>query len=1591
MASRTTRRNSFSVEADNDDFNINYYNQAEFKGINTNKNDIAVDQASFADTNNVYVDDNSVLVSRPPIKLYDNRPWIVKEWVFGNYEFRLQKLLMDDEDNRVDYPQEWAEEWEKTNEDPTDSAYQHWHYTFLLSCISHETFAGELPDGSTAFQNIAFNINYSAIGYADVMPDIYAAQIEDKVYFWVAGQFLYDFNCSGILTSTGERMSYFEESTKYLYYPIHKLIINGIESDLETKNFLTETYRRRYQYSPLSSVNFDTLVGRKFTVNLNGDMTQDQTQKLYDITVEQNQRLAMIYPFSELGNNYVIDMAQTPRANVFMRQNIVTKIIEVSYDGRIWHALPTLDNIIGKPMLTRDGMWCVAFTTSGVAKCQLVAQTTEDIAGQVDYFNWTIVPYAQNNIRNNKPLFWTNIDTTFEPHGYFETIDNFVYCFKASSNYTNVPFNITYVYAEWLRGTEDSVCGIYEAIYVPGSGSVVDLVPYDDVKLHFRYVTPTAEDTSVGAFITILNAKNYRYTNSASGPTEETNFITTIFFEYNNEANANTDVVSGNKFFINVNNQNTLFWIYKFGEDEKSVVENGTQINYGDKVIISNIDIYGTQPHDNTRAYKAYEQVIDNNQIYIAKKDVPSYTSISDEYWLNMGYLPMSLTYEGTYETNVGLPNQCLVSVPNLRYRFAVARSNSGKTGAVEPGDNVFFDTTSMRSVSYSAQDLSSLFGQFVPDSEDASNKSWNDVAPLNITRTGTEQINITGDVTIVNAQNAYKIKSVDYLPLLQSVSVDNLVLTFDRFNGPVDYMDIEGEAPIINDGNVTYDIRVATSARFSVDNTYTYINEFHRFTVKSAYENDTDLQTNFRNRACLYINPHTYNYSCKLLSGSDTVLTDNFIWFPELPTANSYQSVYVVDDNIIEFPKNGKLEYIINDENRQLINGDTIVLASQMSGEEGQTLYEFNIHKVSQDFTSLSNEQIRSGGTVAIERFAVTAEDYLVPNSIIGVNATGSHFYKMEALSVEFTEDGAAQWKVTTNNLIRAQLCRLIAYDQQITVPANTDTNPTNQQITIHVNNYPVKPTGWEIGNDWPADWAQYPKPLYPERNADRATIRRWQPGDDLPSGEPIAYYGALNIVRKTQPLGIGSEGIWMLVNGALWTSQPLDGNIVEMDEYAGCDFDENNNMVPRVNYIVPTHSATLNEHFFSFVQDGKNLIEVTSTRRDEEKIFSDKGNDLLLYMPEVNEQVIANKITALHNLSEIAMGLFTEDATYYINAVEQESGGILYSKPIKSKIPFGLRDGNEIITALDGQALIFPTARGLAAMAPEDFVATTERSVSYLSDAIQDLYEDFYSNPTEALEIHGSGSVYYPINIHINTYRYWVLMWREYDKRVFALDTRSGTWWKWETAYPLTIVFVTSRLHLVQYINFNPYTPEGWVLPPQRAPYLGWDCVFCDKEMDYDYQNNGDFPTLENSAITYDDAVIDGALNGDITYTDDGRQQLYYAEPRIKWHIVSQKMYFSAPNNYKKIRQIVLNAKGTKPVSTKLSTKVFRDLTHPEQSTVVEIKINDVRTFVKYVNFMHITNFQYRLENDVNVDTDNQLRLNLLGIKYEVKENIR
>lgn len=84
-------------------------------------------------------------------------------------------------------------------------------------------------------------------------------------------------------------------------------------------------------------------------------------------------------------------------------------------------------------------------------------------------------------------------------------------------------------------------------------------------------------------------------------------------------------------------------------------------------------------------------------------------------------------------------------------------------------------------------------------------------------------------------------------------------------------------------------------------------------------------------------------------------------------------------------------------------------------------------------------------------------------------------------------------------------------------------------------------------------------------------------------------------------------------------------------------------------------------------------------------------------------------------------------------------------------------------------------------------------------------------------------------------------------------------------------------------------------------------------------------------------------------------------------------------------------MSAQGDSVMTAKLTTKAFRDYYHPEKSEVVEIKISDLRTYIRRMNIMHCVYFQYSLSNDVAVDTQAQLRLNSLSVKYELKERVR
>jgi hypothetical protein len=452
----------------------------------------------------------------------------------------------------------------------------------------------------------------------------------------------------------------------------------------------------------------------------------------------------------------------------------------------------------------------------------------------------------------------------------------------------------------------------------------------------------------------------------------------------------------------------------------------------------------------------------------------------------------------------------------------------------------------------------------------------------------------------------------------------------------------------------------------------------------------------------------------------------------------------------------------------------------------------------------------------------------------------------------------------------------------------------------------------------------------------------------------------GTLTKIAQIIPKGISTNGVLLQTDGTLWTSHLDESTSLYLDEYINAKKDDGTLYVNN-NLIVPDHVATMGEHYLAFNNiDNQNVLETTQTKRDIEDLYEGNNADFLLYLPKRNEQRFIGKITALHPLSDTQLGIFTAEAVWYVSKVTLDDATIAYTTATKSRIPLGCRNGDTVITALDGQAILFPTQRGITAMAPQDFIATTEKSLSYLSDTIQKLYFDFFKN--DVLNI---AQDIKPM-IKSAIYKYWVLFYKYMDRQILLLDTRNATWWTITTPYPIKDVNTNTRLYLLLQIDAKDTSVGG-------VPYL-----FADLE--------------EFDNLSYTDDIINDTWNGDYDVVKhkilNDRRVLHYAKSDIDWSIVSQKLHLNQPNNYKSIKGIYLNLQGTQSGEFSICTKAYRDMYNPTKEASIIVNTEEIGTFVYRLNVMHAAFFQYTLKRDT---AQCQLRLNSLTIKYETKESIR
>lgn len=212
-------------------------------------------------------------------------------------------------------------------------------------------------------------------------------------------------------------------------------------------------------------------------------------------------------------------------------------------------------------------------------------------------------------------------------------------------------------------------------------------------------------------------------------------------------------------------------------------------------------------------------------------------------------------------------------------------------------------------------------------------------------------------------------------------------------------------------------------------------------------------------------------------------------------------------------------------------------------------------------------------------------------------------------------------------------------------------------------------------------------------------------------------------------------------MINSAIYVAKNMDLYISAQSEVSLKKFVQGESKV-----FIPDHSAELYEYYFS----KDNILYISQYSNTD---------TFKWYFPKINTESFDADITNLHPISTTEVAIFFRDFIYYVS--KTDNGYAYY----RSKIGLGCIDGSEVITTFDSKNVIFSTVRGLVAMSYQDFISSTEQSITYLSDNIYTLYETFFDKPVKLYQ-----------------YKYYILCYSVNTPTLLLLDIRNLSWWMWE-----------------------------------------------------------------------------------------------------------------------------------------------------------------------------------------------------------------
>lgn len=185
----------------------------------------------------------------------------------------------------------------------------------------------------------------------------------------------------------------------------------------------------------------------------------------------------------------------------------------------------------------------------------------------------------------------------------------------------------------------------------------------------------------------------------------------------------------------------------------------------------------------------------------------------------------------------------------------------------------------------------------------------------------------------------------------------------------------------------------------------------------------------------------------------------------------------------------------------------------------------------------------------------------------------------------------------------------------------------------------------------------------------------------------------------------------------------------------------------------------------------------------------------------------------------------------------------------------------------------------------------------------------------------------------IKLYQFKNWLFMYRQDADYLFLFDLRNSSWWKWTNIANIKqILFDGDKLLLVI---------------------------------------NGDLFEYDFNATEYIDDV----------------------GQRIDWMFRSQKLHFSAPNNYKQIKSvsIITPQEEETTLRYKMEFRNYRDLTNLTETDVFERDVDLLSTVIKKVNFIKTNAFQFSVMNDIKNPVPRKFLTPNIAIKYRITERLR